>query len=215
MEFKTIVRVGAGKNAQNLRKQGLIPIILYGKGIENRLLQAEKNHFLKVFGHVGQSQLLDVKIGDQSFGKAIIQDLQVDPVTNQIIHIDLHRVRMDEKIHAEIPIIANGVSPAVKEFGGTMIKSIEFLKVECFPADLISEIVVDATTLKTFEDQICVKDLSLPSVLHVLNAPNEVVITVVPPQKEEEETPKEPTEAETPPAETGEPSETKPADSKS
>ena len=118
--------------------------------------------------------------------KVIIQDIQRHPLSNAIIHADLHQVKMTEKLRAEIMLHFVGESVAVKELGGVLVKNLDHIKVETLPADLVSEIAVEISSLKTFDDVIHVKDLAVPKGITVLDKEDEVVVLVTPPRSEEE-----------------------------
>jgi len=94
---------------------------------------------------------------------------------------------LEEEIEAEVPLIFEGEAPAVKDLGGTFIKNISELKVKALPQDLPKEIVVNIEKLKTFEDQILIKDLKVPSGVTILREKEEIVAQVLPPEKVEEE----------------------------
>ncbi len=93
---------------------------------------------------------------------------------------------MTEKVSAEVALVFTGESPAVKEQGGILVKTLDHLRVEGLPGDLVSEVSVDLAVLKNFEDRILVGGLSVPSGLTVLDAKDEVVALVEPPRSEEE-----------------------------
>lgn len=168
-----------------LRKQGYAPAVLYGRKLENQNLKVRVQEFKKVFNKAGQSALIDLVLPGDQIVKGLIQDVQWDPVSSELVHLDLHQVRMDEKLHTEIPIRFDGIAPAVKELGGTLVKSLEHVKVECLPDALVPELTLDISSLKTFEDQLTVADLPCPEGIKLLHEPNEVLALVAPPHVEE------------------------------
>lgn len=174
-----------GKKTKRLRKQGLLPLILYGHGIENKILETKRADFEKIWNKVGGAGLVDLKL-DEEPRKALIVAVQKDPLTDEILHADLHQVKMTEKIKTAIPVELEGESPAVTELQGNLITNKSEIEVECLPKDLVSEIKVEISGLKTFEDRILVKDLSVPEGILVLDDPEEVVVFVEPPRSEEE-----------------------------
>jgi large subunit ribosomal protein L25 len=93
---------------------------------------------------------------------------------------------MDEKIKTEIPLTFVGESDAVANLDGTLITNRDEVEVECLPADLVSEITIDISALKTFEDQITVADIKLPNAVEILVEPEEVICFVEEPRSEEE-----------------------------
>lgn len=180
------VRKELGKKVKLLRENKSIPAVLYGHGIKNIPLIINYNTFEKVYREVGESSLIDLVIDKNAPVKVLIQDLQKDPVNDKIFHVDFHQVKMTEKITTEINLKFIGESRAVKELGGVMVKSLDRIKIECLPNDLIHEIVVDVSSLNTFEDIIRVKDLIKPETITIKEKPEEVVVLVQPPRTEEE-----------------------------
>jgi len=169
---------------------------LYGHKIKNIPLKVRQIEFDKVSKAAGQTTLIDLKIKDSGTHKVLIQDIQQNPISDQIIHIDFHQVKMTEKIKTEVPVVVEGEAPAVKDLEGSLILNKTEIEIECLPQDLIHEIKIDISVLKTFEDKILVKDLSVPENITILDDPEEVVALVTPPRTEEElkeleETPEE------------------------
>lgn len=172
--------------AKPLVKQGLVPGIVYGHGFDNEALVITKKDLVKVHEQAGQSSLIDLSVADKTTYKVLIHELQYDPVSDEPIHVDLYRVKMTEKIKTEIPIKLVGEAPAVEDLQGTLIQNKDELRVEALPQNLVHEIEVDVSRLKTFEDKIYVKDLTVPNGIEVQEEPEEVVALVQPPRSEEE-----------------------------
>lgn len=178
-----------GKKNKTLRGQGLIPAIIYGHKVETQPLTVGYKDFEKAYGEVGGS-LLNLKIQDSKENgevPVVIQDVSKDPVTHKFIHIDFYQVRLDEKITVSLPLVFEGEAPAVELEEGTLIKNIYELETKGFPHKLPKEIVVDISGLKTFNDQIQVKDLNLPEGVEIERDPEDVLVLVQPPRAKEEE----------------------------
>lgn len=186
LSLKAKTREVKGKKVNLLRKQGKIPAVLYGHKIKPVNLVVDYSTFEKIFNQAGESTLVDLTIDDKKPVKVLIQDYQLEPATNQFIHVDFHQVRMDEKLHTEIALKFVGEALAVKESNGILVTNIDALEVECLPQDLVHEIEVDISSLKTFDDVIHVSDIKLPPKVMVLNVPADVVVLVQPPRTEEE-----------------------------
>lgn len=195
-------RLEFGKKTIKIRKSGFIPAVLYGHGIKNRSISVPVHTFSNIYKQAGENTLIDLTIGKESAQKVIIHDIQHDPLTEKLIHVDFYQVRMDEKITTEIPLKFIGESPAVKEHGAVLIKVRDAIQIECLPNDLIPEIHIDLSVLRTLEDNIRIKDVPLPKTIHVLDDPDES-IALVTAQKVEEEPITAPVQ-ETTPAETTE-----------
>lgn len=179
-------RTKVGRRAKDVREQHKIPAVIYGSGVPSRTLSIPVNAFRSVYAEAGRSSLVDVKVDGNESVKAVIKDVQLHPLTLEPIHVDLHQVKMTEKMRAEIPLTFTGEAEAVKALNGTLMTPVESVEVECLPADLPHEIFVDISKLATFEDSITVNDLNVGSGVDVLNNPENVVAFVERPLSEEE-----------------------------
>lgn len=175
-----------GKQTNALRRAGKIPGVLYGRDTKPISLSIDEIPFQKVWHVAGESSLIDVHVGDGRPVKALIQELQFDPASGKILHVDLHQVNMNEKIEVDITLGFEGESAAVKELGGTLVKDHDTIKVECLPQDLVRELTVDLSALQTFDDAIRVADITLPHGLTLLSKGDEILAHVEAPRSEEE-----------------------------
>lgn len=172
---------------KGLRLSRKIPAVLYGRGRENVLLQFDYQDFRKAYMQAGSNTIIDLDIDGKENEKALVYDVQHNPVTDEMIHVDLKYVKMDEAIIAHIPLEFVGVSPAVKDLAGVLEPKKNEIEVKCLPADLVQSITVDISVLVDFNTVIHIKDLVLPPKLEVLHDPNESVVSVMPPRVEEVE----------------------------
>lgn len=172
-----IKRVPKQKIAQ-YRREGKIPAIIYGHGFESVPILLEGSEFTKTLQVHGEGGLLDITIEKDDPVKVILQDYQVHPVGGEFVHVDLYRIRMDEKLQTIVPLTFMGESPAVKE-GGVLIKNYTEIKVECLPQDLVSDIPVDLSALAHVRDSIKVADLAIPTGITVLHSQNTVLLTIL------------------------------------
>lgn len=179
-------RTTVGKKTKQLRKEGFIPLVLYGQKRKTENLEVEKNKFEKIYGETGVNNLFDLKIGKKRAVKVLIHDIQTHPVTDEILHADIYAVRSDQKLKTEIPLHFRGKSEAVEEDEGNLITHKDRLEVEVLPQDLVEEIKVDISPLKTFDDVIKVKNLDIPRGIEVLEEKDDIVVNVTPPRSEEE-----------------------------
>ncbi len=180
-----------GKQVKQLREADKLPAVLYGHNIKNVNLVLNYNDFEKTLKQVGESTLIDLKIGGGKPVKVMIHDIQRNPVSHRIIHADLYQVRMDEKIKTEVELVFVNQAPAVKDLGGILVKALDRVEIECLPSDSISHIEVDLSTLKTFDDIIRLKDLQISEKVKVLTDLETAVALVEKPRKIEEEKPEE------------------------
>jgi large subunit ribosomal protein L25 len=180
------VRTNAGKALRTLRKKGGVPAVTYGHGVESVPLELSAQEFGKVFAKAGSSTVVSLKL-DGADKNVVIHDVQHDPVTGEVTHVDFYQVRMDEVLKAQVPLKFIGTSHAVKDLGGILIKPADQLEVEALPADLPHEIVVDLSKLEELNSKLTLKDLALPKGVKVLvDSPDFSVALVEPPRSEEE-----------------------------
>lgn len=175
-----------GKKVKKIRTEGFVPAILYGRDFNNQNLSIKKNEFERVFHKAGTSSLVDLKIDNEDSIKILLHEPTLHPVTGEILHVDFYKVKMTEKITTEIPLKFIGESAAVNDLDGNLITAKDHLEVECLPKDLVPEIEVNISKLKTFDDTITIQDISIPEGIEVLAEAEEIIASVTPPRSEEE-----------------------------
>lgn len=171
---------------KKLRLKSIIPAVIYGHGTENKSVQIDYNSFHKAFRAAGESTLLDLEIEGDGTVKALVKDWQVEPLSNRYTHVDFYQVNLKEKLKTEVALNFIGESPAVKEQGGSIIKTLDSVLVECLPMDLVHSIDVDVSVLKNFDDMIAVKDLAVPAGIEILENADEVIVKVEAPMTEDQ-----------------------------
>lgn len=174
------------ENGKKTRNAGLIPAVVYGKHIKNLNVALDKINFNRLFKEAGTSNLIDLNIDNDKPFKTLVHDVQLDPITLEVNHVDFYKVNMKEKITAEIPLVFVGESRAVVDLEGSLITPKDSVEVECLPADLIPEIKIDISILDDFEKDIRVSDLKVPANIEILDDPEEVIAHVEEPRSEEE-----------------------------
>jgi len=177
------------KKAKDLRKEWLIPCVIYGKHLTTPITVAcKKNDLIKKYKEAGYSTPFNLA-GDKLDQLVLIQDIQVDPVTDILMHVDFLAVNKDEKVTTEIPIKMIGESSIEKLWEGKIQLIKDFIEVEAFPQDLPHDITVDISVIKTMNDTIFVKDLKLSNKVEILDDPEQPIITVLTLTEEVEEIP--------------------------
>ena len=175
------------KAVKTLRKEGILPGILYGPKIKNIPIEVNFKEFNDAYKKSGESTLVSLEMEGSKKYLVLIYEVEVDPLSNEIIHADFYQPILTKKVEAMVPLVFEGESLAVKDLGGTLVKDIQELEVKALPQELPHEIRVDISLLKTFEDEILVKDLKIEKGVEILKEEDEVVANVQPPQKIEEE----------------------------
>ncbi len=175
-----------------LRQQGLLPAVVFGKETGSIPITLDKTEFLKVYEEAGESSLVDVQIGKQKPIKVLITETDIDPVTDETLHANLHAVTLTEKATATIPIEIVGESPIVKSGEGMLLTLLDEIEVEALPQDLPSEINVDVSNLIEIDQRIAIKDLPVDrSKVEIKQDPEDLVVKVEHAEMEEEEEVKE------------------------
>jgi large subunit ribosomal protein L25 len=173
------------KACEVLRKGGKVPAVVYGAGDDTEAIAIDTKQFEHVWNEAGESTVINLEgLGKEK--SVLIQEVAVDPLYGTPVHADLLAVRTDQAVEVEVQLSFVGVAPAEKELGGTLIKVMHALPIEALPKDLPSEIEINIETLKTFEDQIQVKDIALPAGVVATVEADEVVALVQEAREEEE-----------------------------
>lgn len=188
LKLSAKIRKDLGKKVNAVRAAGKIPAVIYGHKVENVNLELDYVEFEKALRAAGESTIIDVAIEGDGVRKALISEVQYEPVKGFISHVDLHEINMKEKINATVEIKFVGESRAVKEDGAVIIHNIHEVEVRCMPADLIHEIDVDVSALDKIDDAITIADLKVPAAIEILHhEPEDVVALVAMPKVEKEE----------------------------
>ncbi len=167
--------------ARQLRRQGLIPGVVYGRDREPQALTVDPND-LK--GKLYSNAIIDLDI-DGEEETVMIKDFQKDVIKEEIIHVDFQHISMDETISITVPIKLVGDAPGVRE-GGVLQQLMREVDIEVLPTNIPDEIELDIDEL-TLSDSLEVGDLDVPEEVNVLNSPDDVIVTVVAPSEEIEE----------------------------
>jgi large subunit ribosomal protein L25 len=175
------------KACRALRETGKLPAVVYGEGKEAETISLDAKDFEKMWKNVGESTVISLEgLGENK--SVLIQDVVFDPLYSTPTHVDFYTVRTDKVVEVEVPLVFEGVAPAVKELGGNLVKVMHTISIESLPKDLPQEIIVDITSLKTFEDQIKINDIVLPTGVKATSDGDEVIALVQPAREEEEQT---------------------------
>jgi large subunit ribosomal protein L25 len=183
VKLKAEKRTVVGRNAiKKIKKEGLVPGVIYGSQAEPIALQVESRALTNVLAHASSEHVLvELEIADDgqsSTRLALIQEVQHHPLKRQLLHVDFHAVSATEKITSEVPIEAFGDPIGVRTFGGLLEYSLRLLEVECFPQDLPDIIRLDVSNLNIGES-LHVRDIPLSSGVEALTDADLTVVSVV------------------------------------
>lgn len=176
--LKAADRTILGKKVKQLRAQGIIPGHVYGNIKEVEHVQITKEDFLKAFKVAGETGLVNLKIGEDRTRPVLIKELDVHPVTDQILHVGFYQVNLKEKVTVPVPLVLVGEEVETVKLGQTVVlQNMSEIMVEALPADFIDKIEVNIEVLKEVGDSITVADLSYDRTLLTVQAePEEVVV---------------------------------------
>ncbi len=175
-----------GKKLDTVRSNGQLPGIVYGNKKDNQSVVVDSKEFNKAFIHAGHSTIVALKVDSDTSENVLIHDVDHDPLTNAIRHIDFFRINMNKAIRTAVPLHFLGESPAVFQQEGTLFKNIEEIQVETLPANLPSHIEVDISILDDFSKAIHVSDIIVGEGVELLDDPEQLICKVEPPRSEEE-----------------------------
>lgn len=179
-------RTVVGKQVKALRREGWLPAVIYGHNIEPVLISLEMRPTSRILPTISSSHLVVVDV-DGARHNVLVRERQRHPVLGSLLHVDFLEVSMTETLRASVMVVLDGEAPAVKNFNGVVVPSLESLEVEALPRDLPERITVDISGLQEIGSAIYVRDLVLPQAVEVLTSPDEIVVVVTAPVAEVEE----------------------------
>lgn len=193
----TEAREALGKRVRFLRRQGLTPINLYGRGMESASLQVATKDLEQALRAGARSSLVTLSVNGGSH-QALLRQLQRDPVSRAILHADFYRVEMDRPIETRVPIHLVGEAPAARLPDALVTQVLREITIESLPTDIPASIEVDISSLAELETAILVRDIPVPAGVTVLTDPEQMVVRAVRARAAEEAVPEEAAEAERP-----------------
>ena len=185
-QFQAMPRTTLRK-VKPMRRQGITPAHLYGKGVPSISLQADSQQLAKLVAQAGANNPVALTIagtGESHF--TFIREVQRHPVTEAILHVDFMQVSMTEKMQADVPIELVGEPEAVRIHGGMLFQALNSIQVECLPLDLPSSVAVDVSELDDFEKTVIVAAINLGDRVTILTDPQELIARVHSPRVSEE-----------------------------
>lgn len=186
--LKLSPREMTGKKVKQLRLNGITPVHLYGGAEDSATLQVQSSDLRRLLSKIGGNVPITIEVeGTEVADVCFVREVQRNPVSDQIIHVDFLRVDTDQKVTAEVPIILDGEAPAVRNLAGTLAQPMQSLRVEAFPLDMPASLHVSISSLEGFEDAVRVSDLVFEEGVTTNVAPSEMIARVMQPRLEEEE----------------------------
>jgi large subunit ribosomal protein L25 len=194
IELEAKERTETGRRVISVRRRGSIPAVVYGKGMNSLSLEVDSKVFKKaISGEAGTNVLITLKMDKGKSLPVITHDIQKNPLNDDILHVDFHKIQMNKALKTKVHLEIQGVAVGVKEEGGILVHPMREVEIECLPSDIPDKIIIDVSKLK-INDSIHISDLSPPKGVAFLTAATELVASVSPPTKEEEVAPPTPEE---------------------
>lgn len=155
-------RETTGRKVKKLRREGILPSSIFGKGVKSLSVQIPLQDFLKVYRQAGETGIVEITVaGEKKTRPVLIKNVQFHPVKRTPLHVDLHQVDLSVKVRAMVPLIITNEAPAVREKIGALLTPAQEVEVEALPMDLPEKIAVDVSALSELDQEVKVKDLAL------------------------------------------------------
>jgi len=164
-----------GKQVRALRRDGKLPAVIYGYGINPISIVLDARSASKTLARATSSSLVTIELDGKQY-PTLVREKQLNFIRNELIHVDFLAVSMTEKITASVGIQLEGAAPAVKDFNAIIVNNLTELEVECLPSDLPERFVVDISGLAEIGDGVYVKDVIAPANVEILSDPEEMIV---------------------------------------
>ena len=164
-----------GKKVKALRREGLLPAVIYGSDIDPQPITLDTKAVIKTLKITGANTLITIKLGKKEF-LALVRDVQREVIMRDLLHIDFQAVSLEESISTTVPIVIVGEAPVTKEFNAVLSSALDELQIEAKAKDLPDSIIADISSLVEIGDHILVRDLVIPDDVIVLDDLDEMVL---------------------------------------
>ena len=178
-----------GKKVAAIRREGRLPAVVYGHGVDSESVSLDAHEFDLLRRHAGQNALIDLSVDGKKARPVLVHGVQVHPVNRRPVHVDLFLVRMTEELTVDVRLVATGIAPAIEREGGTLLHPIEHVRVKALPDHLPQSIEYSVESLVDFDAVVKVSDLTIPGDVTLLTDPDEIVAKVQAPRVELEPEP--------------------------
>lgn len=179
IELEVTNREILGKKVSSLRRQGITPVHLFGHSIKSMALQCDTARLQRVLAEAGKTRLVSLILDNEETPmSSVVREVQIEPRTGGLLHVDFYQVRMGEQVKVEVPIVLVGEAPALKLKENMLMRELNTLSIECLPAKIPASVGVDLTSLTESDQVVRVKDIKLDEEINVLNDPELVVVRI-------------------------------------
>jgi large subunit ribosomal protein L25 len=181
--LKATKRNRIGKQVKHLRRDGRLPAVIYGTGVEPTAISLDQKEASKVIGSLAATAFVTLDVEGERY-LALIREKQRHILLGTLRHVDFQAVSAENTMKLSVAVVAAGEAPAVGELGGILVTNKESLLVECLPRDLPESISVDVSGLANFGDAVYVRDVTAPPNVTLLDDPEEMLFVISTPEAE-------------------------------
>ncbi len=168
--LQATIRTSFGRKVKKLRTAGLIPANVFGNKIKSVSVAVEANAFTTVYKEAGETGVIALTIeSEKETRPVLVHQVQIDPVSGLLLHVEFFQVDLKEKVHARVPLELAGIPPAVEKNIGVLLTIVNEIEVEALPTELPEKIVVDVSDLIEVNQELKVSDLRVPKSVTVLS----------------------------------------------
>jgi large subunit ribosomal protein L25 len=184
--LKANKRTVIGSKVKKLRRDGIVPANLFGKGIASQAIQVNSVEFNRVYKEAGETSLIWVSVeGEDKERPTLVTAVHFNPITGDKLHVDFHQVNLKEKVTANVPVEIIGESELVKTNLAVLSQSLNEIEIEALPTDIPENITFDISSLKEIGDHLKVSDAKVGAEIEIKTDPEQIVIALQEPMKEE------------------------------
>ncbi len=168
-----------GKNVSRLRREGILPAVIYGRGLESINVQLPYIDARDLMNEHGKSTLFNVQVaGESQTRPVVVRQLAQNPVTRALLHIDFYQVDLTRLITAQIPLVLTGTAPAVTRWGGVLSQGLDHVEVEALPRSVPAHIEVPVGSLAQIGDHLLLSAVRPPAGVKILTPGDSMVVSV-------------------------------------
>jgi len=170
-----------GKKVKALRREGVTPANIFGRGVQSTAIQVSTDELRHVLKSVGRNEIVYLTMAGDEPRPSFVKHVQHHPIADHILHVDFLQISLKEKVRIDVPVHLVGLAPAVDTYGGILVHGLDHVTVEALPADVPSAIEADVSHLEEIDAALHVSDLPIPTDVTLLTDPEQVVAKVSPP----------------------------------
>jgi large subunit ribosomal protein L25 len=179
IELRVRPRTVLGKKVRAMRRQGIVPANIYGRGLQSLAIEVPLLDVRHAIQEAGRTHLVQIVVeGEPQPRPTLIRKVQRKPTTDEILHVDFQQVSLREKMTVTVPVVLTGTAPVVERGDGVVVEALAQVEVECLPTAIPEHLEGDLSVLTDFDSHVKVSDLRVPPGVTVLTDPNLVVASV-------------------------------------